>query len=110
MSQWVHVSVELIFDPSMAEADCRRAVRYILLTGFVLLSACGFPAWRNHALREVAEGRWHVNPEQVQGGAGLSQTIEFYDAGGRHIGYGKVQGGTIEFFNVDSSRAGYGRR
>lgn len=38
-----------------------------------------------------------------------SQTIELYDAGGRHIGYGKVQGGSIELFNPDSSRAGSGK-
>ncbi|PWB80520.1 MAG: hypothetical protein C3F08_04215 [Candidatus Methylomirabilota bacterium] len=38
-----------------------------------------------------------------------SQTIEFYDAGARHTGYGKVQGGSIELFNPDSSRAGSGK-
>lgn len=75
-----------------------------------LLSGCGFAQWRDQALRDVAEGRWHVIPEQVQGGAEPSQTIEFYDAGGRRLGYGKVQGGTVELFNADSSRAGYGQR
>lgn len=80
----------------------------LLLIGMVA-SACGFPAWRDQALREVAEGRWHVNPEQVPPGSAPSQTIEFFDAGGRHLGYGKVQGGTVEFFNADSSRAGFGR-
>ena len=30
-----------------------------------------------------------------------SQTIEFYDANGRHVGYGKVYGGTVEFFNLN---------
>lgn len=76
----------------------------------LLLAACGFPAWRDQALREVTEGRWHVNPEQVPPGSAPSQTIEFYDASGKHVGYGKVQGGTVEFFNTDSSRAGFGRR
>lgn len=38
-----------------------------------------------------------------------SQTIELYDAAGRHTGYGKVQGGSIELFNPDSSRAGSGK-
>ena len=38
-----------------------------------------------------------------------SQTIELYDASGRHTGYGKVQGGSIELFNPDSSRSGSGR-
>jgi len=86
------------------------AIRFVslLLIG-VVVSACGFPAWRDQALREVAEGRWHVNPEQVPPGSAPSQTIEFFDAGGRHLGYGKVQGGTVEFFNADSSRAGFGR-
>ncbi|PTL37268.1 hypothetical protein CLG94_00020 [Candidatus Methylomirabilis limnetica] len=73
------------------------------------LSACGFPVWRDQALLEVAEGRWHVDPEQVPPGGAPSQTIEFYDAGGRHVGYGKVQGGTAEFFNADGSRAGFGK-
>lgn len=75
----------------------------------LFLSACSFPAWRDQALRDVAEGRWHVNPEQVPPGTGPSQTIEVYDAGGKHVGYGKVQGGTAEFFNVDGSRAGSGK-
>ena len=38
-----------------------------------------------------------------------SQTIELYDAAGRHVGYGKVQGGAVELFNRDSSRAGFGK-
>lgn len=75
-----------------------------------LLAGCGFPAWRDQALRDVTEGRWHVNPEQVSpGSASSQQTIEFRDASGRNVGYGKVQGGTVEFFNSDSSRAGYGK-
>ena len=84
----------------------------VILTAALLtlfLSACGFPAWRDQALREVAEGRWHVDPEQVPPGSAPSQTIEFYDASGKHVGYGKVQGGTAEFFNTDGSRAGFGR-
>lgn len=75
-----------------------------------LLSGCGFAQWRDQTLREVAEGRWHVDPGQVPpSGAGPSQTTEFYNAGGRHLGYGKVQGGGVEFYNVDGSRAGFGR-
>ena len=38
-----------------------------------------------------------------------SQTIEFYDSGGRSVGYGKVQGGNIELFNPNSSRSGFGK-
>lgn len=37
----------------------------VILTAALLtlfLSACGFPAWRDQALCEVAEGRWHVGP------------------------------------------------
>ena len=74
-----------------------------------LLAGCGFAQWRDQALREVAEGRWHVNPEQIPASGTPSQTIEFRDASGRNVGYGKVQGGTAEFFNADSSRAGFGR-
>lgn len=85
------------------------ALTILYLIFVVSLSACGFPAWRDQALREVAEGRWHVNPEQVPPGSAPSQTIEFYDAGGKHLGYGKVQGGTAEFFNADGSRVGFSK-
>ena len=75
-----------------------------------LLSGCGFAQWRDQNLRDVAEGRWHVDPAQVStSGAGPSQTIEFRDASGRNVGYGRVQGGSIEFFNPDSSRSGFGK-
>ncbi|MBI2884185.1 MAG: DUF4236 domain-containing protein [Candidatus Methylomirabilis oxyfera] len=83
------------------------AVGLILL--ILWLSACGFPAWRDQALRDVAEGRWHVDPAQVPASGTSSQTIEFRDASGRNVGYGRVQGGTVEFFNPDSSRAGFGK-
>lgn len=46
---------------------------------------------------------------QVSPGSAPSQTIEFYDAAGRYLGYGEVQGGAVEFFNADSSRAGFGK-
>ncbi|GEM_PF-3565277 len=42
------------------------------------------------------------------GGRPPAQTIELYDASRRHIGYGKVQGGTLELYKPDGSRAGYG--
>lgn len=94
----------------------RRHTRAWLIVGLLvlafliyLLSGCDFAQWRDQALRDVAEGRWHVNDEQVPAGGPLSQTIETYDASGKHLGYGKVQGGTAEFFNADSSRAGFGR-
>jgi hypothetical protein len=85
------------------------ALRFAATLLTLFLSSCGFPAWRNQALREVAEGRWRVDPEQVPLGSAPSQTIEVFDASGRHVGYGKVQGGTVEFFNANSSRAGFGR-
>lgn len=74
-----------------------------------VFSGCGFAQWRDQALRDVAEGRWHVDPAQVSTGGPPSQTIEVYDASGKHVGYSKVQGGTAEFFNADSSRAGFGK-
>ena len=46
---------------------------------------------------------------QVSPGSAPSQTIEFYDAADRYLGYGKVQGGAVEFFSADSSRAGFGK-
>jgi hypothetical protein len=95
----------------------RRHTRVWLIVGLValvsliyLLSGCGFAQWRDQALRDVAEGRWHVIPEQVPAGGAPSQTIEFYDASGRHLGYGRIQGGGVEFYNMDGSRAGFGRR
>jgi len=87
----------------------RMALLFAVTLLPLFLSACGFPAWRDQALREVAEGRWHVNPEQVPPGSAPSQIIEFYDASGKHVGYGKVQGGTAEFFNADGGRAGFGK-
>ena len=38
-----------------------------------------------------------------------SQTIELYDASGKHLGYGHVQGGMIDVYRPDGSRAGYGK-
>lgn len=49
------------------------------------------------------------DPEQVPPGSEPSQTIESYDASGKHVGYGKAQGGTAELFNADGSRAWFGR-
>jgi hypothetical protein len=74
-----------------------------------MLSACGFPAWRDQLMRDVVEGRWHAIPSQIPAGGQGSQTVEFYGAGGRHVGYGVIQGGTVNFYNVDGSRAGTGR-
>lgn len=99
---------------SEAAASRQSVGLWLLAAGLILLiiwlSGCGFPAWRDQALRDVAEGRWHVDPAQVPpSGAGPSQTVEFYGPGGQHLGYGRVQGETVEFFNPDSSRSGFGR-
>lgn len=74
------------------------------------LSACGFPAWRDAALRDVAEGRWHVDPSQVPAGGAPSQAFEFYNAAGRHLGYGTSSGGSVNVYGPDGSRLGYGRQ
>ena len=93
----------------------RHAGRWILLGVLALLlvawflAGCGFTDWRDQMYRDVMEGRFRVDPSQVGSGGQPSQTIEFYDAAGRHTGYGKVQGGTVELFNADSSRAGFGK-
>jgi len=81
--------------------------RLFLLTPLFFLSACGFPAWRDQVMRDLMEGRIH--PSETGGGGGTpSQTIEFYDAGGKHIGYGVYRGGTLDIYKADGTRAGYG--
>ena len=82
-------------------------VKLFLLAPFFFLSACGFPAWRDQVMRDLMEGRIH--PSETGGGSMTpSQTIEFYDAGGKHVGYGVYRGGTLDIYNADGSRAGYG--
>lgn len=80
-----------------------------LMILFCWLSGCGFPAWRDQVLRDVAEGRWRVDPARVPSGDASSQIVELYDVGVRYVGYGKVQGGSVEIFNPDGSRTGFGR-
>jgi len=46
----------------------------------------------------------HVGPR-----GNRSETIEFYDDGGRHVGYGIIRGGSIDLYGVDGRRRGYGR-
>jgi len=76
----------------------------------ITLTGCGFPAWRDQALENVGRGGSLGQGISVVGSGLPSQAVEFYDPAGRHIGYGKAQGGSVEFFNIDSSRAGFGRR
>lgn len=80
-----------------------------LLLGALSLSACGFPAWRDQLMRDVVEGRWHAIPSQIPAGGQGSQTVEFYDAGGRRVRYGVISGGAVNVYGPDGSRAGYGR-
>ncbi len=77
----------------------------------LLLSACGFPAWRDQLMRDVTGGRWHAIPEQVPPGtARPSQFVDSYDSGGRYVGYGVVSGDTVNLYRPDGSRVGYGTR
>ena len=81
----------------------------LLLIG-VVVSACGFPAWRDQVLRDVAEGRSRVDPSNVGIRSEPVRTIELFNPDGTRAGYGKLQSGRIELFNADSNRAGFGRR
>ena len=91
--------------------DARTGMMVLDVVLLVGLIACGFPAWRDQVLRELTEGRRsHLNPAQVPPGSASSHTTEFFDASGRHLGYGVNRGGSVEFFNPDGSRAGFGKR
>lgn len=77
----------------------------------ILLSSC---AWQDRMLRDLAmdRQRWAV-PPAYWGGSGYSlpsQSFEFYDPAGRHLGYGSVSGGTVNIYAPDGSRLGYGGR
>ena len=75
-----------------------------------LLSGCGFAEWRDRTLRDVAEGRSHLDVSQIPpAGSGPSQTIEFRNNAGRTIGYGRVHGGSVNVYGPDGSRIGSGR-
>ena len=65
---------------------------WLLLAVALISSACAYP---------VSPGRY--------GGAAPTQTIELYDPGSKHTGYGKVQGETVEMFGPDGTRLGYGK-
>ncbi len=86
-----------------------RAKVVILIGTLSMLSACGFPAWRDQLMRDVVEGRWHADPSQIPAGGQGSQTVEFYSPSGRHVGYGVISGGTVNVYGPDGSRVGYGR-
>ena len=82
--------------------------RVLLLLVILSLVACTFPAWRDQVMRDLMEGRLKIDYSRVGSGGSPSQTIEFYDAGGKHVGYGVYRGGTLDIYNADGSRAGYG--
>ena len=87
-----------------------RHVLMAILVGTVgmIVTACGFAAWRDHALEDIRTGRYHLSLGITSGGQ-PSTRFEVYDAGGRHLGYGTIQGGAAQFYNVDGSRMGTGR-
>lgn len=85
------------------------AVGLLLFT--VWLGGCGFAEWRDRTLRDVAEGRSHLDVSQIPpSGTGPSQTTEFYGPGGQHLGYGVTSGGSVNVYGPDGSRLGVGRR
>lgn len=84
--------------------------RIMVLLIISLLSSC---AWQDRMLRDLAADRQRWAPPYAQGGSGYtlpSQSFEFYDPAGRHLGYGSVSGGTVNIYRPDGSRLGYGRR
>lgn len=86
-----------------------RVILLLLPSAALLLSSCTFPSWRDQVLRDVTEGRWKAIDAEIPPSAPSSRIIEFYDAGGRHVGYGVFRGESADFYNADGSRAGYGR-
>ena len=86
------------------ERDTERSVRIVDRWAWSLLSV----------LAGLLLAAWLVSgcvaaPGGYVGTGGQPSTIEFYDASGRHTGYGKIQGGSVELFNPDSSRRGFGK-
>jgi len=88
----------------------RRLQRVILLVAAgMIVTACTFPAWRDQVMADLMAGRLVTDYSRMGTGGSRSQTIEFYDAGGRHVGYAVISGGTANFYAPDGSRVGYGR-
>jgi hypothetical protein len=68
----------------------------LVIVGLLLLAiwlgGCGFAEWRDQTLRDVGEGRSHLDVSQIPAaGNGPTQTIEFRDNARRTIGYGRVR-------------------
>lgn len=81
----------------------------LLMVMLLLLSACAFPAWRDQAYQDLLAGRLHLDYSQVSPGGAPSSYLDFYDRGGRRLGYGVIRGESIDLYGADGSRAGYGR-
>lgn len=86
-----------------------RSYLLLLVTLATLLPGCGFPVWRDQVMSDLMADRLRMDYSRIGAGGSGSETIEFYDAGGRHTGYGVIRGGSIDLYHADGSRAGYGR-
>lgn len=80
----------------------------VLVTGSLLLAACGFAAWRDRTYQKLMDGTLHLDASKIGPSGRGSETIEFYDRGGQHVGYGRGSGGTIELYDSGSRHIGYG--
>lgn len=80
----------------------------VLVTGSLLLSACGFAPWRDRTYQQLMDGTLHLDASKIGPRGSGSETIEFHDRGGQHVGYGRVRGGTIDLYDAGSRRIGYG--
>lgn len=83
------------------------------LTALLIISLLSSCAWQDRMLRDLAADRQQWAAPYTQGGSGYalpSQSFEFYDPAGRHLGYGSVSGGTVNIYRPDGSRLGYGGR
>ncbi|MBI4381405.1 MAG: hypothetical protein HY574_09485 [candidate division NC10 bacterium] len=87
-------------------------VRGILLAaaGMIVTACTSFPTWRDAAYRDLLAGRPHLDSSQISPGGPPSSYLDFYDAGGRRLGYGIVRDGAVDLYGADGSRLGYGRR
>ncbi len=77
--------------------------RFWLIAFRVLLSSCGFLAWRDQVMADLMAGRLQADYSRIGPSGTPSQTVQFYDAGGRHVGYGVISGGTVNVYGPDGS-------
>ena len=81
----------------------------LLVIALLSLSGCSFASWRDQTYQDLMAGRLRTDYSQIGPGGSDSQTIEFYDRGGRHTGYGVIHGGSIDVYGRDGSRKGFAR-